>query len=64
MPLRWKHKPTLSGQRRDRRYEDFQSSDRTETMCYHRSLLVSIQPFNGDVLTFIFSIRTHSGIWF
>ena len=28
-------------------HEDFQSSYRSGTMCHHRSLLVSIQTFNG-----------------
>ena len=31
------------------RHEDFQSSYRSETMCHHRSLLVSIQAFNGGL---------------
>ena len=44
------------------RAEDFQSSCRTETMCHHRSLLVSIQAFNAGALTFILPIRTHRGI--
>jgi hypothetical protein len=44
------------------RHEDFQSSYRTETMCHHRSLFVSIQAFNAAPLTFILPIRTHSGI--
>ena len=31
------------------RHEDFQPSCRTETMCHYRSLLVSIQAFNGGL---------------
>src|SRR5262249_58094140 len=38
------------------RHEDFQSSYRTETMCTYRSLLVSIQAFNGGFLRPIFHI--------
>jgi hypothetical protein len=44
------------------RHEDFQSSYRTETMCHYRSLLVSIQVFNGASSRSILPIRTHSGI--
>ena len=44
------------------RHEDFQSSYRSETMCHHRSLLVSIQAFNGGVSPSILPIRTHSNI--
>src|SRR5262245_49123402 len=45
-----------------RRYEDFQSSYRTETMCTYRSLLVSIQAFNGGFSRSILPIRTHRDI--
>ena len=44
------------------RHEDFQSSCRTETMCTYRSLLVSIQAFNGGLSRSILPIRTHSDI--
>src|SRR6266446_7784395 len=44
------------------RQEDFQSSCRTGTMCHHRSLLVSIQAFNGGLSRSILPIRTHSVI--
>jgi len=44
------------------RHEDFQSSYRSGTMCHHRSLLVSIQEFNGGVSPSILPIRTHSNI--
>src|SRR5262245_24218843 len=44
------------------RYEDFQSSCRSGTMCHHRSLLVSIQAFNGGLRPSILPIRTHSDI--
>src|SRR5215831_3975842 len=47
---------------RVRRYEDFQSSCRTETMCTYRSLLVSIQAFDGALSPSILPIRTHSDI--
>jgi hypothetical protein len=46
------------------RHEDFQSSYRTGTMCYHRSLLVSIPAFNGAALSLHFPIPTHSYKWF
>jgi hypothetical protein len=46
----------------DYRHEDFQSSCRSEIMCHHRSLLVSIQAFNGGVSPSILPIRTHSDI--
>ena len=48
------------------RHEDFQSSYRTGTMCHYRSLLVSIQGFNGGLspvlvgVASILPIRTHS----
>src|SRR5215468_9339962 len=38
---------------------DFQSSYRTDTICHHRSLLVSIQAFNGGFSRSILPIRTH-----
>src|SRR5215470_17011389 len=41
------------------RHEDFQSSCRTETICHHRSLLVSIQAFNGGLSRSILPIRTY-----
>jgi hypothetical protein len=41
------------------RHEDFQSSVRTETMGHYRSLLVSIQAFNGGLSRSILPIRTH-----
>jgi hypothetical protein len=44
------------------RHEDFQSSNRSGTMCYDRSLLVSIQAFDGGLSRLILPIRTHSGI--
>ena len=44
------------------RHEDFQSSCRTETMCHYRSLLVSIQAFNGGLSRSILPIRTHRDI--
>jgi hypothetical protein len=44
------------------RYEDFQSSCRSGTMCPYRSLLVSIQAFNGGFRSLILPIRTHSVI--
>src|SRR5262249_19584814 len=44
------------------RYEDFQSSCRSGTMCHHRSLLVSIQVFNRGLSRSILPIRTHSDI--
>jgi hypothetical protein len=43
-----------------RRHEDFQSSCRSGTMCHYRSLLVSIQAFNGGALTSILPIPAHS----
>jgi len=43
------------------RHEDFQSSDRTETICRYRSLFVSIQAFNAGLSRSILPIRTHSG---
>jgi hypothetical protein len=51
----------MSGRTRTERHEDFQSSCR-ETICHHRSLLVSIQAFNGSLSQSILPIRTHSGI--
>ena len=44
------------------RHEDFQSSYRTGTMCHYRSLLVSIQAFNGALKRSILPIRTHRDI--
>jgi hypothetical protein len=44
------------------RHEDFQSSCRSGTMCHYRSLLVSIQAFNGGLSRSILPIRTHSSI--
>src|SRR4029453_18733564 len=44
------------------RHEDFQSCCRSGTMCHHRSLLVSIQAFNGGFRSPILPIRTHSVI--
>src|SRR5262249_21771528 len=46
------------------RYEDFQSSCRSGTMCHHRSLLVSIQAFNGGLRQPLLPIQTHSVVWF
>jgi len=43
------------------RHEDFQSSCRSETICHYRSLLVSIQAFNGRLSRSMLPIRTHSG---
>jgi hypothetical protein len=42
------------------RYEDFQSSCRTATMGHDRSLLVSIQAFNGGLSRSILPIRAHT----
>src|SRR5262249_31796531 len=44
------------------RQEDFQSSYRPETMCYHRSPFESIQAFVGALSRSILPIRTHSVI--
>ena len=44
------------------RHEDFQCSCRTETMCHYRSLLVSIQAFNGGFSRSILPIRAYSDI--
>src|SRR5262245_39135731 len=42
----------------------FQSSCRSGTICHYRSLLVSIQAFNGATLSLHFPIPTHSYKWF
>jgi hypothetical protein len=52
----------MSGRTRTERHEDFQSSYRTETICHYRSLLVSIQAFNGGLSRSILPIRTHRDI--
>ena len=44
------------------RHEDSQSSCRSGTMGHYRSLLVSIQAFNGGLSRSILPIRTHSVI--
>jgi hypothetical protein len=58
----WKHETIPAFAEIDPRHEDFQSSSRSGTMCHHRSLLVSIQAFNGGLSRSILPIRTHSGI--
>jgi len=56
--------PLLKGSlgRQHLRTENFQSSCRSGTMCPYRSLLVSIQAFNGGLSRSILPIRTHSVI--
>ena len=66
---RWRNQFNLAlsdilGKARGSRNEDFQSSCRSGTMCHHRSLLVSIQAFNGGLSRSILPIRTNRNTWF
>src|SRR5262245_8082037 len=63
-PVNLESRDIVGKQRSRSRYEDFQSSCRTETICRYRSLLVSIQAFNGGLGRSILPIRTHSVIYF